>query len=433
MKINPFSPNGIVKTTLFGGRTDYILKIIQKLSYVKAGRAASFYLYGERGIGKTALAKLIKYISEKNDDHFSNLRFLTSYYSTQQNQTFKSVLEASLNNIADQMSSNLLDQMGKKLGKLFSNGKFSIGAFGVEAAYQGNQVNAGSENILIKDQFVSIARNLINGLKNQTEGEKHDGLLIIIDEMDNIVDLESAASIIRGITTTLDFEDLGYLSFLFIGYHSGLDTFVHGDISVKRLIDEIHLEEMPANEVVETFEKGFKEAGINWDKDALMQYHWQSGGYPLAIQVIGYHLIDGDKDANLADDDWLKASFASAFELREKEYSAYYSFEVKEKKNADKIMVALALANRVSSGALSLKEIASIAKVKNPRQYLAKMLKQGVVFIDAKSQGYVLKRGLLRTAIIIDYINCAGMEKFEEFVAEINKVKNNNPNGNQST
>ncbi len=434
MKDNPFSPTGIVKTTLFGGRSEYTLKILKKLNYVKSGRPASFYLYGERGIGKTALAKLIKFVSESKNKKLYDLHFLTSYYSAQQNQTFKSVLESSLNNIADQMSSKLLDKIGKRLGNLFSNGKFSIGAFGVQASYDGRETKKPDESIFIKDQFVSIVRNITKELKMQKGDDKYDGLLIIIDEMDNIIDLENAAQIIRGITTTLDFEDLGYLSFLFIGYQSGLERFVSGDISVKRLIDPIHLLEMPQNEVLETFEKGFNEAEINWSKDALKENAWQAGGYPLAIQVIGYHLLENDNDDNITEEDWQNSIVPSAFELREKEYSTYYSFDVKQKKNSDKIMLALALAERCGIKSLSLKDIELISKVKNPRQYLTKLLKQGVVFINSQNREYVLKRGLLRIAIVFDYYICHGIEEgsrwLDEVEAEIRSIKKINGNSN---
>lgn len=59
MKYNPFNPNSVVSTNLFAGRTEYVLKILRKMEQVKKGMPASFFLSGERGIGKTALAKLI--------------------------------------------------------------------------------------------------------------------------------------------------------------------------------------------------------------------------------------------------------------------------------------------------------------------------------------------------------------------------------------
>jgi len=63
-KFNPFNPNSIVTPTLFAGRHDQVFQILRKLAQVREGLPASFVLQGERGIGKTALAKLILYVSE---------------------------------------------------------------------------------------------------------------------------------------------------------------------------------------------------------------------------------------------------------------------------------------------------------------------------------------------------------------------------------
>ncbi len=405
LKNNPFSPGGIVKSSLFGGRHQYIMQILRKLHSVAQGKPASFYLYGERGIGKTALAKLISFISTEKDPTFYNLNFLVSYYSAQHNQSFKSILESSLNNIADQIDDSVLKKIGSRLGKVFKDGKFSIGAFGVSAGYQYDSKKSKDselEIITIKDQVVSILRNVLAQIKNIEYQEKSkDGVLFIIDEMDNIEDIEICASIIRGITTELDFEDIGNISFMLIGYENGYEHFIKGDESIRRLLDPIQLKEMPNEEVIETFEKGLKESNITWNAATLKEKVWQTGGYPLAIQVIGYHLIEEDSDGNIDSDDWEKAVSKSSKELIHKEYSMYYSFGSAVKKNKDRILFTLAVAT-VNSDSYSLKEIQELSSIKNPSQYIKQLLNAGVVFKNKSNAEFSIKRGLLRTAIILD-------------------------------
>ncbi len=65
-KYNPFNPNSVVSTNLFAGRKEYVLRILKKLEQVKKGMPASFFLSGERGIGKTDLPKLIIFNAKKN-------------------------------------------------------------------------------------------------------------------------------------------------------------------------------------------------------------------------------------------------------------------------------------------------------------------------------------------------------------------------------
>lgn len=400
---NPFSPGGIVKSSLFGGRHQYILQILRKLKNVAQAKPASFYLYGERGIGKTALAKLISSIAAEKDDELNNLDFLVSYYSAQHNQNFKSILESSLNNIADQIDEPVLKRIGSRLGKVFKDGKFSIGAFGVTAEYHADsEKSKDSESITIKDQVVSILRNILAQIKDENSLEnKKDGILFIIDEMDNVSDIEDCASIIRGITTELDFEDYGYISFLLIGYENGYEHFLRGDESIRRLIDPIQLKEMPDDEVIETFKKGFEVANIKWNADVLKDKVWMTGGYPLAIQVIGFHLIEADEDHFIDSEDWDKAASKSSKELIDKEYSMYFSFGSQTKKNKDKILFTLAVASTYLD-TLSTRDIQQLSKIKNPSQYVIQLLNSGVIFKNKNTGEFTIKRGLLRTAILLD-------------------------------
>ena len=193
MKYNPFNPNSVVSTNLFAGRTNYVLRIIRKLEQVKKGMSSSFFLCGERGIGKTALAKLIMYIAENKNVELGNLNFLVSYYSADKEQSINTVLQSSLNELTDKISESLLDTLGKKLGSLLKNGKFSIGAFSVELQ------SAEEKTIAVRDQLISILSNLIEAIKNEQNDKKKDGILIVVDEMQNVGDIESCAQLFRGI------------------------------------------------------------------------------------------------------------------------------------------------------------------------------------------------------------------------------------------
>ena len=72
---NPFNPNSIVTPTLFAGRSQQVVNVLKKLSNVREGQHASFILHGERGIGKTALAKLIR---DKEDKQFFKDQIVSS-------------------------------------------------------------------------------------------------------------------------------------------------------------------------------------------------------------------------------------------------------------------------------------------------------------------------------------------------------------------
>ncbi len=341
---NPFNPNSIVTPTLFAGRDQQMRSVLKKLSNVRMGQHASFILHGERGIGKTALAKLIRHISSSKDPKLFDLNFATSYYSVERGQSLKTVMESSLNNITDGLHDSSLKKLTDRLGGLFKNGKFSFGAFGMNV---GVETTENREKQFFKDQIVSSLTNLIQSSVGNDESYKFDGILIVIDEIHNIQDLKGTGQIFRNIINTLDVNEKGFFSFLLIGYSDSIDKIFQGYPSARRSFDLLHLDVMPDSEAKELLIKGFNEIKkIKYDKPSLNKYVTVAGGYPHSLQILGHQLIEIDSDNNISNEDWNKAIISSANELQSKDFSDFYSFKGKPTLR-EKIMNHLALSNGV--------------------------------------------------------------------------------------
>lgn len=355
MKKNPFNPNSVVTPTLFAGRKRQVLQILKKLSQVKAGMSANFVLVGERGIGKTALAKLIMFVAQSKAAEFDELNFVTSYYSIEKGQHFRSVLQASINQVTDKLPSSILNRLTERLGSLFKGGKFSFGAFGVNLDLEGaakQTADKQEKEQFLKDQAVSAFTNILTGMK-ELDGDKKDGVLIVLDEIHNLEDLEGAAQTLRSITTTLDVTNLGYLSFLIIGYNDAVDKFFIGDPSAKRSFDSIYLNIMPDSEAQELITKGFNEAGVTHSAHDLEEYIQYAGGYPHCLQIIGHHVIEVDKDNNIDSSDWTKALDSAALELQSKDFSNLYNFEGKPTLREEVLNVLALMGESVSKTKLN--------------------------------------------------------------------------------
>lgn len=325
---NPFNPNSIVTPPLFAGRGEQVVHILKKLAQVREGMPASFVLQGDRGIGKTALAKLIMYAAEQKDPKLHNLRFLTGYYVVEKDQTFESALQASLNLMTDKMPESVIKRLSQRLGTFFKNGKFSFGAFGANVVYDGTSKQA--KDMAIKDRAVSAFANIIAGLDEITEQERElDGVLVVIDEIHSLKDVDGAAQILRAISTTLDVNRQGKISFMVIGYADGIERFFSGDPSARRHFDVINLTVMPRNEAKEILIKGFEKAGLTYDKEALEHNIDVAGGYPHSIQIIGHQLVDVDTDDCIGENDWKQALQMAAVELARKDFLEMYDFNGK--------------------------------------------------------------------------------------------------------
>lgn len=327
-QINPFNPNSIVTPPLFAGRDKQVIHILKKLDQVREGMPASFVLQGDRGIGKTALAKLVMYAAEKKDPKLQNLKFLTGYYVVEKDQTFESALQASLNLMTDKMPESVIKRLSQRFGTFFKNGKFSFGAFGANIEYDGTSKQV--KDMAIKDRAVSAFTNIVAGLEEMTETEgKLDGVLVVIDEIHSLKDVDGAAQILRAISTTLDVNRQGKISFMVIGYVDGIDRFFTGDPSARRHFDVLNLTVMPRDEAMEILIKGFEKADLNYDKAALEHNIDVAGGYPHSIQIIGHQLVDVDTDNYIDENDWKEALQMAAVELARKDFLEMYDFNGK--------------------------------------------------------------------------------------------------------
>jgi len=400
---NPFNPNSVVVPTLFAGRTDTVLEICKKLSQLKHSMPSSFFIFGERGIGKTALAKLIMSVATLKDEKLYELNLLTSYYAVEKNQDLSSVLQSSLNALTDSMDKTLVDEIGGRLGELFKNGKFKIGAFGTSLEISSNSESEEARNITVKDQTVSILTNIIQAISKE---ESKDGVLIVIDEIHNLKNLNQAASILRNIVTTLDVSSQGKLAFLLIGYEEDVTKFFSEDSSARRTFDLHKLSVMPDSEAEEILTKGFEAAGYKWDSDSLKVNIKAAGGYPHSIQVLGHNVIETDTDSLIDAKDWSQATLNTSQILRTKEFAKMYSFD-KRLTEKDKILIELAR----SSGPLSRQDVASRSTSKNIyKQIIA--LKQSGAIKENEDKTFSLHSQLFRTAILFDIFYREAKERF---------------------
>lgn len=396
-KPNPFNPNSSVTPTLFAGRTEIVLSMLRKLEQIKEGRSSSFVFEGERGIGKTALAKFVKFMSTANKDQFGNLNFLTTYYAVEKGQNFEYVFQTSLNQLTDQLPDNTLERLGKRVGGLFKNGKFSFGAFGANLDIDMSPEEKITKTQHIKDIAVSVFTNIIKGLE-ESEGSQN-GILIVIDEVHNLENLEGVAMLLRNIATTLDVNDMGKVSFLIIGYPDGINKFFEGDPSAKRHFDPIRLGCMPLEEAKEVLIKGFKDINVTYDDSELNHFIGFTAGYPHSIQVLGHNLIEVDTDGKITIDDWNKAIARTTIELTTKDFSSLYKFD-KKPTAKELLMDILAVISKPAQRNL----LESLSLDTNLSRTINELKKVGSIKEDSQTGEISLNSALLNMAILLHLI-----------------------------
>ena len=426
MKKNPFNPNSVVRPHLFAGRKQQIEQIIRKLSHVQDKMPSSFVISGERGIGKTAFAKLIMFMAQKNHRKAENLNFLTTYYATEKDQSLRSVLQSSLNLLTDQLSSSVIKRLNSHVGGFFKDGKFSLGAFGVTVELDKEPKQSAKEDMYLKDQALSILTNILKGMEEDKKNQPK-GLLIVLDEVHNIKNLKGMAQILRSVITTLDVNNYGNIAFLIISYPSAVKDFFKGDPSAKRNFDILPLEIMPDDEAQEILTKGFEQAKVKYDRQMIKDNIKTAGGYPHSIQMLGHNLFEEDQDNNIDQKDWEKAVKKTAVDLQRKDFSNLYNFNGKIRQR-DELLNVLAL----MPGPVFKSDIAKEFKEQNKNIYatscLPELKKIGAIKEEPKTGFLSLQSHLFKSAISMHIAVQSNPKKPEpEWRKIYNKIIKNNP------
>ena len=417
MKNNPFNPNSVVKPQLFAGRVDQVLHVVRKMSQVRDKMPANFVISGERGIGKTALAKLIMFISQQKNSSLEPLNFLTTYYTVEKDQPFRSVLQSSLNLLTDQLPKSAIDRLSSHLGSFFQDGKFLLGAFGVKVTVDKISERHSEDDMYLKDQAISILTNILKGieedkLRKEKKSVPLDGILIVLDEIHNVRNIDGIAQILRSVITTLDMNGHGNIAFLIISYPEAVKNFFKGDPSAKRSFDMLPLEIMPNNEAEQILIKGFDQAQIKYDKQIISNNMDKAGGYPHSIQVLGHNLVKIDDDNSIDQEDWIKAIKQTALELQHKDFSNLYSFNGKVRQR-DELLNILAL----MPGPVSKSDLAKEFNKKNKNIYaiscLPELKKIGAIKEDPETGLLSLQSHLFKSAISLHIASQSDEKKLQ--------------------
>lgn len=231
--INPFKPNHPIYNGLFAGRKEEISKMDDAMFQTKHGNPANLLFIGERGIGKTSLLLLAKYIAQgilKNEDEFDH-NFLTIDISINTNCTlmefimlFHKSLEREIHKI--NFNKKILDGFIKLLQRI---------------EISGTKLNKANENT-IDSLGYDFIYSFIDTIKAITSGTNpKDGLIVIIDEVDTASRELNLGTFLKILTEKMVFEDCNKVLFILAGLPQAVDKLRDNHESSLRLFEEYEL------------------------------------------------------------------------------------------------------------------------------------------------------------------------------------------------
>lgn len=235
---------------LFSGRTKELMSILGIIN--QKGKQA--ILYGDRGVGKTSFANVVRILMESPDRQIVKV-------SCASNDTLES----------------LFYNIFSKLSMSYEVAKQRIG-FGAEV--EKTEESVLFSNIYSKEQIDNNIILMVLELTGQS--------IIIIDEFDRLekgkFDQKLFSDLLKAVS-----DSIPSTSFLIVGVAEDVSSLIEEHQSIERNLAQIHLYSMTGEEIKGIIEKGEEPLGITFKDEVKSKIIELSSGYPHFTHSLCYY------------------------------------------------------------------------------------------------------------------------------------------------
>jgi hypothetical protein len=267
---SPFKPGQIVPFEFFVGRIEEIERL---LSMVKASTQGQFkigFISGERGIGKSSLASLVRHVSDSNHNtagchvHLGGVGELNEMVRT----TFDRLLNESIDKSWHQQ---MKDFFGSRVQK--------VGLFGISLEL----------NLTDKDLPV-LSRNFVPSMKNLLDklNEQKDALLLILDDINGLATSTDFANWLKSMVDEISTSEQKMpLCILVVGLEERRQELIEGQPSLARVFELIDISPWSDDETSEFYQNAFRSMNAKIEEPELSRLVQFTGGLPVLAHEIG--------------------------------------------------------------------------------------------------------------------------------------------------
>ena len=293
-------------------------------------------LYGDRGTGKTSLARVVAYLSQEPDDEHGRRCALVSCTAE---DTFATIW--------------------RKVGQEILLSQRQMGLAQRETFQIVGRLDLDSE---IKSP--SDAKILLEGLNHPT--------VLVFDEFDRISDQQTQSLMAD---TMKGFSDHNVPSTLiFVGVGKSLSDLLHEHLSISRNIAQVRVDPMEVDELAQIIQKGCAIAELTFDLGLDLEIAKLSQGYPHYTHLLGLwtgrKAIEHDRTHFSLGD--LEQAIPAVLQNAEGGLQEQYERAIDSSKKAalfKQVLLACAMANKDSLGRFAVGALQEPLKVITGQNY----------------------------------------------------------------
>ena len=280
---SPFTPGSPVGIDLFEGRTQQIEEVERYVRQAGNGRQENVFLTGERGIGKSSFATVVRGpLSERYDMQGVHVHLGGA---TTIEETTRRILEGLFN--AGQ-SRPWFDQIAEGVRAHVKQ----VGLFGVTVSF-----HPPSDDLTrLADRFPDVLGEVLARIS-----EDRKGVVIVLDDINGLADTNHFA---RWYKSAVDYIATHFPSYPALLMLSGIperrDRLARHEPSLMRVFRPIELGRLSDDEVSNFFLRAFEQASMTVSEDALSTMVRFASGLPVMMQEIGDATFWSDADGEIS-------------------------------------------------------------------------------------------------------------------------------------
>jgi len=384
---NPFMPDDPVRPELFVGRKPEVATIERAIGDTVNGRGRNILIRGDKGIGKTSIARYIGVLASGEDTaaKYGGRLFIisTSLGTCEDVEDVTSIiLEDAYKSIRAQ-SSKIVDKTKVFFQSLDAFG-INLGPFGI--SFSRERSDRGKLHLNF--------HNVINELYDKIADE-YSGILVIFDELDTIALNKKFAPFLKSYLEQLSGLPDNRIMNLITASPSAIEGLEQGHDTILRSFTPLELNLLRKEETEELVNKAL-EIGIpdkTANNDFLTYIHKLSSGIPNFIHEIGKASFDVDGDSVLGIDDLTNGVFGTdkvvgaLQNLEIKYFRKRYTQDVLSNRYR-RILIAFASFDEDEVKIGSVRSLLSEEDKQSASEYVRRMVERGVLLKVEGKQGY---------------------------------------------
>lgn len=320
-----FTPGTSIKEQdLFAGRSEQIQKLTQRIRL--AGSHA--VIYGERGVGKSSLVSIFKYVADQSPNAIHYIRIAAT-----EGDVFRDIIM----------------KIFKRMTVIDGEDKKRLADY-----YEGREISP--DDVLLEFQNFSMASTPI----------------IVIDEFDRITDYPTKVKISD--TIKLLSDEAVKATFFIVGVSDAVEDLLKGHESIGRAISEVEMPRMSDSEITDILSLRLQRAGMKITSDALWDCIFITKGLPHYAHLIGLHAMQSAcdrKSLQITETDVTEATERALLEANHSIKEAYQRAVYSERRDNifREVLTCCALAKKDPLGRFNAKAVAAKLKEITGQEY----------------------------------------------------------------